>query len=287
MLSTKQIEQCIIWACVNEVNAPKPGNVNCFSDAKDMQVKDFINSAHAIAPILSNAMLSVGEMILQSILATRQVVDTNTNLGIVLLFAPLCKAAQQATNFDELQVKLAIVLKNLTVDDAIKAYEAIRTAQAGGMGKALDQDIDDTPSVTLLDAMEIAENYDSIAAQYTNNFNDVYEMGVQKLTDALICGESIEWATTFAYLTLINNIPDSLISRKYGSDCAKSVSNKAQKILENLQKNNVLSPSKDEVLTWDKELKKKAINPGTSADLTAATLLVYALRQSLSNKEFQ
>ena len=287
MLSTKQIEQCIVWACVNEVNAPKPGNVNCFSNAKDMQVQDFINSAHAIAPILSNTTLSVGEMILQSILATRQVVNTNTNLGIVLLFAPLCKAAHQSANFAELQTTLTMVLKALTVDDAIKAYEAIRIAQAGGMGKASNQDIDDTPSVTLLEAMKIAQNYDSIAAQYSNNFADIYEIGVQKLTDSLICGESIEWATTFAYLTLLNYIPDSLIARKYGVDLAKSISAQAKTILENTQKNNVLSKSEQQVLAWDKELKKKAINPGTSADLTAATLLVYALRQSLSNKEFQ
>ena len=88
MLAEKTIEACIIWACEHEVSAPKPGNVNCYSGGHNMQLQDFIKSAHAIAPVMAQKGLSVGELILQGIQGTRTVVSCNTNLGIVLLFAP-------------------------------------------------------------------------------------------------------------------------------------------------------------------------------------------------------
>jgi len=282
MLTTKDIEACIIWACEHEVSAPKPGNVNCYGDAHNMQVQDFINSAHAIAPALSADDTSIGLMILNAIKATRTVVDCNTNLGIVLLFAPLCKAIQHCASIDELPTELDRVLQNLTVDDATHAYEAIRLAQAGGLGQSDQQDIYTPPTVTLRQAMAIAKNRDSIAAQYLNNYHEIFTIGLQKLTESINCGESIEWATTFAYLNLLYNVPDSLISRKYGLERAHEVMSSANHLLDKSFKIKGISKIESDILQWDTELKKEAINPGTTADLTAATLLVHAFREALS-----
>ena len=71
MLNTKQIENAVTWACIQEVSAPKPGNVNCFSDGHNMSIKNFIDSAHAIAPVLARQNLTIGEMILSAVKATR------------------------------------------------------------------------------------------------------------------------------------------------------------------------------------------------------------------------
>jgi triphosphoribosyl-dephospho-CoA synthase len=77
-------------------------------------------------------------------------------------------------------------------------------------------------------------------------------------------------------------MPDSLVIRKQGLPCAKSLMNKAKEILRKTNKNNKLSKLECDIILWDKELKQKAINPGTTADMTAATLLVYAFEQELS-----
>lgn len=282
MLKTDQIEQAITWACVTEVSAPKPGNVNSFSDGHNMSIQNFIDSAYAIAPILSQPHLTVGEMILQAVQATRTVVDCNTNLGIILLFAPLCKAIVNCADFDDLPVALEQVLNALTVNDAKQAYLAIAMAEPGGMGKSTKQDIYTAPTVTLKQAMALAKDRDSIASQYVNNYHDIFELGLTNLTLSINCGESVEWAAAFAYLKLLSAKPDSLIHRKQGLASAVTIMNESRKIIEKMNTNNKLSKFEANIIQWDKELKQKALNPGTTADMVAASLLVYAFSEAFS-----
>lgn len=276
MFSRQHIQDCIIWACEHEVLSPKPGNVNSVSDGHNMHVADFIKSAHAIAPALTTPEASVGQRILLAIQATQKVVDCNTNLGIVLLFAPLCVAIEQCERIEQLREALSIVLKRLTVKDAEYCFAAIRLAHAGGLGKVQQQDINDTPTVTLLQAMEQAKERDSIAVQYINNYHEIFDLGLEKLTTSINSGERVEWATTFAYLYLLSERYDTLICRKQGKQVAQTISHKAKKFIDKVNKNNKLNKFSAELSVWDKELKRDAINPGTTADLTAATLLLYA-----------
>lgn len=280
MLDEQQISDCVRWACEQEVNAPKPGNVNIWSDGHNMAVNDFLLSASAIAPVMARPELKVGERILQAIEATREVVSCNTNLGIVLLFAPLCDAIQRCCSFDQLQSELAKTLNNLTQYDATLCYQAIRLAEAGGLGKTDEEDIDQSPSVTLLKAMELAQHRDTIALQYVSNYQLVWEIGYKQLTDALKCGEKVEWAVTFAYLYLLSRVPDTLIIRKQSRHLAQAVAQKAQLFILKMNKNRPLSKSTAELTVWDHELKSHAINPGTTADMTAASLLLVAFEQA-------
>jgi triphosphoribosyl-dephospho-CoA synthase len=183
---------------------------------------------------------------------------------------------------DQLPKALHRVLNTLTLDDAIKAYEAIRMAKAGGLGTSQQQDISTEPTVTLREAMHYAKDKDNIAAQYLNNYREIFDVGLTNLTLSINCGESIEWATAFAYLKLLSVMPDSLIIRKQGLACAESVMNQSKKILEKTIINNKLIQLKHDIILWDNELKQKAINPGTTADMTAATLLAYAFGQALA-----
>ncbi len=108
-------------ACLLEVSAEKPGNVNRQQDFNDACFEDFVISAAAIGPAFRRAPdTSVGETILNAVRTTRHFVGGNTNLGIVLLLAPLAKAAGME-GFDALRSALGSVLKSLTVDDARKA----------------------------------------------------------------------------------------------------------------------------------------------------------------------
>jgi triphosphoribosyl-dephospho-CoA synthase len=277
MLNRQAIQNCIIWACEHEVLSPKPGNVNSISDGHNMQAEDFIKSAHAIAPALTTPGRSVGQRILYAIQATREVVDCNTNLGIVLLLAPLCAAIEQCNTIESLRDTLSSVLKTLTIDDAKYCFEAIQLAEAGGLGKVEQHDINSIPTITLLEAMEQAKSRDSIAAQYLNNYREIFDVGLVNLTLAINSGESIEWATTFAYLYLLSSSCDTLICRKQGEETAKAISYKAKQFVDSVNKNNMLSSFSTELSVWDKELKRNAINPGTTADLTAATLFLHAL----------
>lgn len=282
MLEATAIADAIVWACITEVSAPKPGNVNLYRDGHNMTVQQFIDSAHAIAPILSDPQLSIGQAILHSVDATKKVANCNTNLGIILLFAPLCATMRKIDHIDAFRPQLQQTLDRLSKTDASYAYQAIRRAQAGGLGHSAEQDINTAPTVTLKQAMELAKNRDAIALQYCNNYMQVFEIGLPNLTKSINCGESVEWATAFAYLKLLTVLPDSLICRKQNFACAKKVQDKAISLLDKLSKNKKLSQIEADITLWDKELKQKAINPGTTADLTAATLLIFAFHQALS-----
>jgi triphosphoribosyl-dephospho-CoA synthase len=280
-LNRNQIKQAIIWACEQEVNAPKPGNVNCFSDGHNMEIDDFLKSAHAIAEPLTDPTLNVGEKIHQAVKATRKVVDCNTNLGIVLLFSPLCKA-MEICNAEDLSIALKKVLADLTIEDAIECYKGIQLAEAGGMGKSEQEDIYSTPTVTLKQAMKIAQNRDNIALQYCNNYQQIYELGLKNLTSEINSGKTVEWAIALAYLTILTNLPDTLIIRKNGLGQAQAVSKKAGLLLNKMKKLNRLESFIEDAIAWDRELKSQAINPGTSADMIAATLLLHRFQNLLA-----
>ena len=284
MLSEQQLSNCIQWACEQEVMAPKPGNVNAYSDGHQMQVDDFLRSAAAIAPVMAKPDLTVGQRILQGVIATRRVVDCNTNLGIILLFAPIIQATWQAPDFAGLPAALATVLKNLTVADAEDCYQAIQMAEAGNLGETSEQDIRRKPTVTLREAMFLAQNRDTIARQYVNNYNEVWEIAFKQLTNSLNCGEKVEWATAFAYLNVLSRVPDTLISRKFSWQQAQAVSEQAQLFIAKMNNTTTLRSMQHELRDWDQQLKRLAINPGTTADISAAALLLHALSQADANR---
>ncbi|ODN68083.1 ATP:dephospho-CoA triphosphoribosyl transferase [Methylophaga muralis] len=119
--------------------------------------------------------------------------------------------------------------------------------------------------------------------QYVNNYQQVWDIGYKELTEALKCGEKVEWAATFAYLYLLARVPDTLIIRKQSRHIAQTVAQKAQLFILKMNKNRPLSNSTAELTVWDHELKRHAINPGTSADMTAAALLLFAFEQAFDS----
>ena len=125
--------------------------------------------------------------------------------------------------------------------------------------------------------MKHAKERDLIAAQYLNNYRAIFEIGVPNLTFQINYGESVEWATTFAYLYLLSDSCDTLICRKQDKKTAQTVSERAKSFIDRSNENNRLNSFSAELSVWDNELKRDAINPGTTADITAATLLVFAL----------
>src|SRR5262245_56682307 len=123
---------CAQLACIWEATARKPGNVHRDRDIGDLSYLDFLVSAAAIAPVMETACgRPVGQTILEAVQATRRVTYTNSNLGIVLLLAPLAAVPPQ----ENLRAGVTRVLNGLTVADAQAAYEAIRLAKPSGMGQ--------------------------------------------------------------------------------------------------------------------------------------------------------
>src|SRR5262249_11806469 len=134
-LSPGQLAQL---ACLLEVTARKPGNVHRLGDLPNLHFADFLLSAVAIAePLDRAATAGVGAAVHEAIAATRRVVATNTNLGVVLLLAPLA-AVPTEMNLAE---GVERVLESTSVEDAREVYRAIRLAQPGVLGTVSQQDL--------------------------------------------------------------------------------------------------------------------------------------------------
>src|SRR5215212_2984894 len=81
-------------ACLLEASAPKPGNVSPGRHFADTRFEDFLASAAAIgAPLAGAGTRPLGATIRLAIESTACWTRSNTNLGIVLLLAPLARAA--------------------------------------------------------------------------------------------------------------------------------------------------------------------------------------------------
>jgi triphosphoribosyl-dephospho-CoA synthase len=266
-------------ACLLEVSAPKPGNVSPGRHFHDTRYEDFLASAVAIGPALAAAGgHPLGTTILAAVEATGRWVRSNTNLGIILLLAPLARAALRGEG--ALRDRLRAVLAATTVSDAAEVYAAIRRARPGGLGAADSEDVAAAPSVTLRDAMALAADRDSVAREYQTDFEVTFDIGVLALRRAR--GAGLDWAdaSVECYLRILAAVPDTHIARKLGREEAAVVSRRARAVAE---AGGVRTEAgRRELEAFDAELRgpTNARNPGTTADLTCAALFVVILEDS-------
>lgn len=272
-VSPDALRDAFVAACETELRALKPGNVHIHADGHDMTVDDFRASALAAAEPLCRPGLAVGARIEAAITTTRATVACNTNLGIVLLAAPLVAAAERAEP-GGLRRALSATLAQLTVGDARAAYAAIRLANPGGLGRVAAQDVGDEPTVTLRAAMGLAAERDTVARQYVTDFADVFAIGVAGLAAAERRGSALDRATSDIYLQFLAAFPDSHVARRFGSAVAEEVRAAAASLATSLTGGTDERQRVKALLDFDASLKRRGVNPGTAADLTVASLLV-------------
>ena len=287
ILTASDVAAAAQVACLLEVSAPKPGNVSPGRHFVDLRYEDFLVSAVAIGePLAGAGTRPLGATIRLAIEATARWTRSNTNLGIVLLLAPLAKAAingvgghlsRTVSSLNDLRPHLLRVLENTTVDDARDVYAAIRLASPGGLGRAESQDVAAEPTVTLLEAMRLAAHRDGVAREYATAFATTFEIGVPVLEQARRDGLPWDDAVVETFLKLLAHAPDTHIARRGGDTIAKAVSERAQRAL---RAGGVRSADgRHAIDEMDRSMRdeRNLGNPGTAADLTAAAIFVVLL----------
>lgn len=294
MLLDNTNQELVELACLWEASVPKPGNVHPGVSFVDTTYADFVNSARAIGPVFARAHeLSVGQLVLQAVQATRISVGKNTNLGIILALAPLAKAADE---FD-----IDSILNQLTVADAADVYEAIRLAQPGGIGQVASQDVRERPTVTLLEAMGLAKGRDQIASQYVTGYGDVLCFLLPVLEEELTKRISqhgwrslLWWRTTLlsgssewqlaaqsiqaTFLSGLDSLGDTLIVRKCGLAVMEDTQERVADVLASGWPDTEAGLKAYEELDAWLRADGHRRNPGTMADLMAATLFLLLRR---------
>ena len=260
------IADAYMAACRLELDALKPGNVHRHAEGHGMTCADFEISAEASAPAIARRGARVGARILEAVTATRTAVGQNTNLGIVLLCAPLAAATERG-------VTISQVLEALDTDDARDAFAAITLARPGGLGATERHDVREAPTVTLREAMQAAADRDLVARQYADGFAEIFGLGLSTWRAARKQGLDAADSATEIYLAFLSGWPDTHIARKFGAATAESVRREAVALARSDQRTS----RRDRLLEWDADLKLRGLNPGACADLTVATLFAALL----------
>jgi len=290
-------------ASILEVSGhPKPGNVHRTRDFPDMDVEEFLISGVVIGDTMKEAAhkglkygkkdsmdkIEIGKMIKEAVLETDKWIANNTNLGIIMLLTPLSAAAGMSTEINELQENVDRIMRETTPYDAANLYDAINIADAGGMGEQDDLDVgsDDAKkqlidrNINMFDVLDLSAQWDMLAYELTRTMPITFGIGYPTFKGSKE-SNGINKATVQTFLTILAIYSDTLIARKYGVDIAQKVTEDANLIIS---EGGILTDKGfDMVHEFDKELVEKNLNPGTTADLTASSIMVALLDEYRDN----
>lgn len=298
-MESSYVSKCAQIASVLEVSGhPKPGNVHRTQNFPDMVFEDFLLSGIAIGETMTKAAkrglkyrdtpdkwekIGLGELILEAVTETDHWVANNTNLGIVMLTTPLSVVAgmseEYTVNWDTFRDKVDQIIKSTTPEDAVNLYKSINIADAGGMGEQEELDVAAESSlqklrddgVNMFDVLEISAPWDKLSYELTHKMPVTFNVGYPIFKEVK-SEYQLNQATVQTFLTILSRVPDTLISRKFGDKKAQEVSEQAQHILD--QGGILTSEGRAVVEKFDQELIDRGLNPGTTADFTASSIMV-------------
>ncbi len=283
-------------ASVLEVSGhPKPGNVHRTRDFPDMVYEDFLISGIVIGDIMKNAAhrgrkygsesldkIELGKLIKDAVIETDKWISNNTNLGIIMLLTPLSAAAGMSSDIDDLQDNIDNIMRATTPNDAANLYDAINIADAGGMGDKDDLDVGSEDAkqqlidrgINMYDVLDLSSQWDMLAFELTRTMPITFEIGYPTFNSTKPT-KGINKATVQTFLTILSIYSDTLIARKYDVETAQKVSEDAKLIIA--EGGILTDKGKQMINEFDKSLIKKNLNPGTTADLTASSVMVALL----------
>ena len=297
------LKRNFLIACKLDVQTLKPGNVSFNSSGYGMTGQDFINSSKACAPLMVQPGLKLGEKIYLATKESIKAVGCNTNLGIILLCAPVLHVMQKLADeelrrlvdpLDFLQAELMKTIYEIDLDQSKLIYDAIVHANPGGLDEDREMDVRFT-NVKIIDAMRQAKDKDFIAKQYFSGFSEILSQPVlqENFRRQWINGEKLinlcarQSLASLIYFYWLTNNRDSHIQRKFGLRVAEFVKKKAIKVFQDqINFENVLNkvnngkmvlPNRSRIRQFDEFLKVRGLNPGTSADITVCSLLIFGL----------
>jgi triphosphoribosyl-dephospho-CoA synthase len=303
----KHVSKCLESAILFEVTANKPGNVNLTVGFEGTRVEHFLASAVATSASLERAAaqgIAIAEgkisaceagvgQLMEDCVADIAAWQTggNTLLGTVMLFVPLAVAAGMTPlgNGEKFDLKLLrgnlkVVAESTTAQDAVHLYQAVNLASPSGLNKSSELDVNDPDSkerllkenLSILDVFRIGAGYDDICFEWVNNYPLTFDLGYPYLTTQLKTN-LLNTAVVNTFLKILSERPDTFIARKAGMDKAKMVSQEAKAIVE--LGGSETAAGKERLVQFDRMLRASGnnYNPGTTADITAATLALCTL----------
>ncbi|MDR2873988.1 MAG: triphosphoribosyl-dephospho-CoA synthase [Methanobrevibacter sp.] len=294
MISPDDVAKIAQISSVLEVSGyPKPGNVHRTRDFHDMIFEDFLISGIVIGNVVKEASkhgyeinqskkydnAQIGKYILKAVKETDKWIANNTNLGIVMMIIPIAISGVMSNNLKELRNNIGLLMNNTTPFDAVSLYKAINIANAGGMGNQDEFDVSNdkaqdkllSKKQSMYDVLKISASWDSLANELTSKMPITFDIGFKTFTNYRKT-YSINNSTVLTFLRILSNVPDTLISRKYSKEKAEEISILSKELLE--CDDFFTSSFNRKLKEFDDFLFENKLNPGTTADLTASSIMI-------------
>lgn len=250
---------------------PKPGNVDRHRDYETLRFEHFMAGAVGALSGLELAAdgARVGWAFERAVAGMSDQTGGNTQFGALLVLAPLVRVAAG----DDLSPTGAeAAVEATTVEDACDFYRAFEHVDVAVDDPPTEFDeldvrrgVDATDAVearglTLYDVMELSADRDGVAAEWTGGFERSFEAAEWLLED----DGPIYRRASRAFLRLLADEEDTFIHTRNGPEAAAEATRRAQAVLDGEENAETLAA----------EFRDRDINPGTTADLTAAALFV-------------
>jgi triphosphoribosyl-dephospho-CoA synthase len=256
---------------------PKPGNVDRHRDYPGLRFEHFAAGAVGALPGLRMAAdgAPLGAAFERAVDGMSDQSGGNTQFGALLMLVPLVRAAAD----DRLSPSgVAAVVEATTVDDACRFYRGFEYVDVA-VGDP-PEDLDDLDvrrggdatdalrrrETTLYDVMELSADGDGVAAEWTSGFERSFEVAEWLLADE----GPVYRRVSRAFLRLLADEEDTFVVTRNGPDAAAEATRRARAVLRGEEDAEELA----------EEFVDRNVNPGTTADLTAAGLFV-ALQRGL------
>lgn len=274
---------------------PKPGNVDRTRDLSDLRFEQFLAGAVGSARGLRLAgewrddgtAPSLGEAFEEAVAGMGQQSGDNTQFGCLLLLVPLVRAAAR----DDLSASgVDAVCRASSVDDAVAFYRSfehvdVAVGEPPEDAAALDvrrgslaEPALRAHELTLRDVLAIgADRTDAVpdtnACEWVEGFPRTFD-GAERLLDD--DGPVLD-RTARLFLHYLAAEPDTLVATKHGDGVAEDVRNRAEIVRDEVRASGTFEAAD----SFADELVSEGVNPGTTADRTAAALFV-ALERGLT-----
>lgn len=255
---------------------PKPGNVDRHRDLSNLGFEHFLAGTIGAEPGLEAAAAGdrIGAAFETAVAGMAEATGRNTHFGSLLLLVPLVAATEAGSIRPD---AVDEVVTETTVADAAdfyRAFEYVDVAVGDPPSDAPDLDVrrgsDAVPAVesrgiTLAEVMERSTPGDGVAREWTTGFERTFETADRILGSE---GAILDRAAD-AFLALLATDLDTLVVTRHGEAVAREVRERAA---------DLRGGSRAAIESFAADLVERGINPGTTADVTAAGLYVALTR---------
>jgi len=273
-MSPEILKKIYFDSCCKELKVLKPGNHSSFSKIIGMSEGKFRHAAKISSEFLTDAKLSLGKAIFLSAKRCKTELNSNYNLGIIILCAPLLRIFMKGSR--NLRKDLSRLLKEIPEKDGQLILDSIQFVKPAGIKNYKGEGNIFLKKINLnfLEIMKIGSKWDRISRCYIEDYREILDFGLPLLY-SLKKKTSYTKAIEILYLNYLANSEDSHLERKFGVEKARIVMRKSRVLKTKIK---VFKKNQKLLMNFDNYLKKFHYNPGTCADLTVTTLLIDKIR---------